>query len=45
LVGTDPDKILAAYREVKNGGSKMGDTPPLWDGCAAERIISILDEC
>jgi UDP-N-acetylglucosamine 2-epimerase (non-hydrolysing) len=42
LVGTDPVKILKAFQEIKNGRGKMGDTPPLWDGCAAERIISIL---
>jgi len=42
LVGTDPAKILDAYRNVIEG--KLGEprVPPLWDGSAAERIADVL---
>lgn len=40
LVGTRPDKILAAYASLGEG--KVGRRPALWDGKAAERIVSIL---
>ena len=43
LVGTDPEKIMAAYQAAQNGKGKVGDIPPLWDGKAAERIAAILD--
>jgi UDP-N-acetylglucosamine 2-epimerase (non-hydrolysing) len=42
LVGTDPEKIVAAARGVLSGKSKAGRIPPLWDGHAAERIVEIL---
>jgi UDP-N-acetylglucosamine 2-epimerase (non-hydrolysing) len=42
LVGNDPDRILAAYRRVAEGRAGSGTTPPLWDGRAAGRIVSIL---
>jgi UDP-N-acetylglucosamine 2-epimerase (non-hydrolysing) len=42
LVGTAPDRIMAAYREAINGQSKHSQTPPLWDGRAAERIATII---
>ncbi len=42
LVGTQPEKILAAAREVLSGKAKTGRIPPLWDGHAAERIADIL---
>ena len=38
VVGTDPDRILAAVDEILGPGGKSGRTPPLWDGRAAERI-------
>ena len=44
IVGTDPEKILAAYREATNNSSRRYDTPPLWDGKAAQRITKILVE-
>ncbi len=42
MVGTDPGCILAAARAILAGKSKKGRTPALWDGHAAERIVSIL---
>lgn len=42
LVGTDPAKILQAFRNVMEGRSPAPKTPPLWDGHAATRIVDIL---
>ena len=42
LVGTDPQKIVAAAHDILEGRSKAGRVPPLWDGKAAERIVEIL---
>jgi UDP-N-acetylglucosamine 2-epimerase (non-hydrolysing) len=42
LVGTDPSKIIAAYREIAAGDSSNSEIPPLWDGHAAERIVDVL---
>lgn len=42
LVGTSPEGILAAYRDFRNGITKKGRVPALWDGHAAERIIEII---
>jgi len=42
IVGQDPDKILAATRNILAGITKAGRVPDLWDGHAAERIVQIL---
>jgi UDP-N-acetylglucosamine 2-epimerase (non-hydrolysing) len=42
LVGTDPDKIVAAAHDILAGNSKVGRIPALWDGKAAERIVEVL---
>ena len=42
LVGTDPDKIVAAARDILDGKCKTGRIPPLWDGRASERIVDTL---
>ena len=42
LVGTDPEKIMASYREVVETGGKAGCVPEYWDGKAAERIVEVL---
>jgi UDP-N-acetylglucosamine 2-epimerase (non-hydrolysing) len=44
IVGTDTQKIVAAYRNAMNGNWRKPQIPPLWDGHAAERIVSILEE-
>jgi UDP-N-acetylglucosamine 2-epimerase (non-hydrolysing) len=42
LVGTHPETILSATREILSGKGKKGIVPPLWDGRAADRIIDVL---
>lgn len=42
LMGTNPEKILAAARKILTGMRKIGRIPPLWDGKAAEPIAKIL---
>jgi UDP-N-acetylglucosamine 2-epimerase (non-hydrolysing) len=42
LVGRDPGRILAAWREVRDGAAPRPRVPPLWDGRAAERIAEVL---
>jgi UDP-N-acetylglucosamine 2-epimerase (non-hydrolysing) len=45
LVGTDPDRILAAARSIlQNPAARRSQRPPLWDGKAASRIVAILRE-
>ena len=44
LVGIEPEDILATYRGVMAGQERVDRTPPLWDGHAAERIISVVRE-
>lgn len=39
LVGTDPVNIKPALDKLFAGNWKKGSIPPLWDGCAAERIV------
>ena len=40
LVGTDRDRIVNGWREART--MTAGGTPPLWDGHAASRIVSVL---
>lgn len=42
LVGTDPAKILDAYRTCRAKGQGQATTPDKWDGKAAERIAKVL---
>jgi UDP-N-acetylglucosamine 2-epimerase (non-hydrolysing) len=44
VVGTDPEKIVAAYQKVVAKQLPSPRTPPLWDGRAAERIVEIIVE-
>ena len=42
IVGCDPARIVAAAEEIVRGGGKSGRLPELWDGCASERIASVM---
>jgi UDP-N-acetylglucosamine 2-epimerase (non-hydrolysing) len=42
LVGRDPARIVAAWREIRDGAAPPLRVPPLWDGRAAERIAEVL---
>ncbi|MFW6082781.1 MAG: non-hydrolyzing UDP-N-acetylglucosamine 2-epimerase, partial [Chloroflexota bacterium] len=44
LVGTDPSRILTAWKDIAAGRLPDSQTPDLWDGEAAERIVTILAE-
>ncbi len=44
VVGTDPQRILQAYRLAAGGQWRKPQIPPLWDGQAAARIVKILSE-
>jgi UDP-N-acetylglucosamine 2-epimerase (non-hydrolysing) len=41
LVGTEPAAIIAAWQQTRRGTSATA-IPPLWDGLAAQRIVSVL---
>lgn len=43
VVGTDADAILACYENVIRTGGKTGRIPALWDGAAAQRIVSAIN--
>ncbi len=42
LVGNDAEKIVAEVFKILGGQGKRGKCPELWDGMAADRIVSIL---
>jgi UDP-N-acetylglucosamine 2-epimerase (non-hydrolysing) len=42
LVGTSKTRILSAYQKFKNEGGKKGRVPELWDGKAAQRIVTAM---
>ena len=42
LVGTDPERIVLEARKTLRGEGKQGCRPALWDGRAAERIVTII---
>jgi UDP-N-acetylglucosamine 2-epimerase (non-hydrolysing) len=44
IVGSSPARILAAVEEILRDGGKAGRIPELWDGHAAQRIVTILSE-
>lgn len=46
LVGTSPEKIVSEAMRVLQGVHVAPSPPPLWDGHASERIVSlILEKC
>jgi UDP-N-acetylglucosamine 2-epimerase (non-hydrolysing) len=44
IVGRDPQRILTAYRDTLSPNGRRFQTPPLWDGEAACRIVDVLIE-
>lgn len=42
LIGNDADKLRSCLLDVLNGKYQSGSCPKLWDGHAAERIVSLL---
>jgi UDP-N-acetylglucosamine 2-epimerase (non-hydrolysing) len=42
LVGTDPERVVPAARDVLAGRVRKGGLPELWDGNAAQRIADVL---
>ena len=44
IAGSDPEKIMACFRDVMETGGKAGRVPELWDGKAAERIVCVIKE-
>ncbi len=44
LIGTEPDRIRDAARQILETGGKGGRVPELWDGRAAERIAAIIHD-
>jgi UDP-N-acetylglucosamine 2-epimerase (non-hydrolysing) len=43
LLGVDPKALKPALDRLFAGQWKRGQAPPLWDGQAGQRIISILE--
>jgi UDP-N-acetylglucosamine 2-epimerase (non-hydrolysing) len=41
VVGSDPKRIVTAWRDI-DVLRRPGTRPPLWDGCAARRIVDVL---
>ncbi len=44
LIGTNPERIAPEMAKMLRGEWKRGGVPDLWDGHAAERIVSVLTE-
>jgi UDP-N-acetylglucosamine 2-epimerase (non-hydrolysing) len=44
VVGTDPERIIAAARAILQKPACEPRRPPLWDGKAASRIVAIIRE-
>ncbi len=44
IAGSDPEKIMACFKDVMESGGKAGRVPELWDGKAAERIVRVIKE-
>lgn len=44
VAGTDTEKIVTAYKNAISGNYREPQIPPLWDGQAAKRIVSIFEQ-
>lgn len=42
IVGTSPEKILAEASQILRSSLPVPSPPPLWDGKASERIVTVL---
>ncbi len=42
LIGKDMDQLSKELQKILEGVRKQAQVPPLWDGCAGERIAKIL---
>jgi UDP-N-acetylglucosamine 2-epimerase (non-hydrolysing) len=42
VVGTSPERIVAAAQSILSGESRPARRPELWDGRAAERIVEVI---
>lgn len=42
VVGVDPQKVEAAWEEIRRGEWPPGRLPELWDGKAASRVVKVL---
>jgi UDP-N-acetylglucosamine 2-epimerase (non-hydrolysing) len=42
LIGTNPKNLIPALKKLFSGQWKEGDTPELWDGHTAERIVNVI---
>ncbi len=42
LVGSSPERIIEAYREIIEGTQEAIRLPDMWDGKAAERLLDLL---
>jgi UDP-N-acetylglucosamine 2-epimerase (non-hydrolysing) len=42
MVGLDCQKIASCLEKITTGRWKEALRPPLWDGCAAERVVTVL---
>ncbi len=42
VVGTKTENIISTYKKIINGNWREPQIPPLWDGNAAGRIVSLL---
>jgi UDP-N-acetylglucosamine 2-epimerase (non-hydrolysing) len=43
LVGHDMVKLRSELAKILEGRAKPGKIPPMWDGCASERIADVLE--
>jgi UDP-N-acetylglucosamine 2-epimerase (non-hydrolysing) len=44
LVGRNTERLRLELQRILLAGQKKGQIPPLWDGCASERIATIIIE-
>jgi UDP-N-acetylglucosamine 2-epimerase (non-hydrolysing) len=42
VIGTRPEQVLAAIEDALGGEPPPARCPPLWDGCAARRVVDVL---